>query len=185
MALQPKPALSKAIQNRVARIAVGPSSVRGSPAGTSHAARSFFSELVLQQLADAKDFAADLDRLTGRLLKRLPRPPRNWGLARKLLNIFLRDCTYNAYLRSTFRLGRLERHLELPLDSITGRRLRRCKVGRSLPRWPGLIGLTETVSRRYQDAAKKYARCRRMRRVHLDVFWWQLNSRRKVIHVKR
>ena len=174
MALKPNRALTKAIQSRVARIAVAPSSVRGRTAGATQTARNFFSALSLQQLGatDAENFAAELDRHTARLAAKLPSAAWQWGLARKLLNIFLRDCAYNAYLRSKFGLGRMERHLELPLDSITARTLR-FAVGRNQLRpWPGLTGLSKQLNADYQRAATKIARSRRMRRVHLDVFWW-------------
>jgi len=176
MALIPKPDLERAIRSRVARMAIGPSTVRGNPAGTTGAARGFLLALPLRQFAAGgrAEFQRTLDRSTARLQAALPRGARNWGLARKLLNIYLRDGVYSAHLRSLCRLGRIEPFCELPLDVVTARRLRELGEGAGLPRWPGVNAVTSEVSARYQEVATKIARARRVRRVHLDVYWWSL-----------
>ena len=119
-------------------------------------------------------FQRALERSTVRLQAALPRGARNWGLARKLLNIYLRDCVYSAHLRSLYRLGRIETFCELPLDVVTARCLLDSGEGAGLPAWPGVNALTSEVSARYQEVATKIARARRVRRVHLDVYWWSL-----------
>ena len=176
MALIPKRDLERAIRSRVARMAVGPSTVRGNPAGTTEAARAFLLALPLRQFAagGGAEFRRVLDRSTVRLQAALPRGGRNWGLARKLLNIYLRDCAYSAHLRSLYRLGRIEPFCELPLDAVTARRLLDSDEGAGLPAWPGVNAVTSEVSARYQEVATRIARARRMRRVHLDVHWWSL-----------
>jgi hypothetical protein len=145
MALKSNPALTKAIQRRVARIAVSPSSVRGSPAGSTDTARNFFSRLSLRRLADAdgQPFAAQLDELTDRLAKNFRAQSRRGVLLESSLIFFSAIAHITSTFVSEFGLGRLERQLELPLDSITARKLR-CTVGQSeLSGWPSLIGLTE------------------------------------------
>lgn len=77
------------------------------PFGTSSAAR----------------FLSRLDSATDGLKRALPKGAQHWGLARKGLNIFLRDCLYTTYLRDEYRLARAEPFFEVPLDSITGTRL--------------------------------------------------------------
>lgn len=173
MALRPKGDLEAAIRSRVARIAVGPSTLRGKPTGTTEAARRFLRELPLREFAgcDSGGFCRVLDRATVRLQAALPGGGRSWGVARKLLNIYLRDCVYSAHLRSTYGLGRIERFCELPLDSITAGRLRGSGE-RGVPAWPGVGSLTPQVSAQYQEAAAKIAKASHTRRVHLDVFWW-------------
>src|SRR5206468_315193 len=79
-------------------------------------------------------FRRALDRTTERLQGELP--GRSWGLARKLLNIFLRDSLYTGYLSRAFGLRAAERFLEIPLDSITAKRIRE-KVP-DVPRWRGV-----------------------------------------------
>src|SRR5688572_6159957 len=109
MALTPKRSLERAIRSRIARLAVGPSTVRGNPAGTTEAARGFLRALRLRRFAagDRAEFRRELDRSTAQLQAALPGGRGRWGVARKLLNIYLRDCTYSAHLRSFYRLGRI------------------------------------------------------------------------------
>ena len=57
-----------------------------------------------------------------------------WGLARKLLNIYLRDCVYSAHLRSLSRLGLTEP----PARCSDGRRLLESSEGTGSPRWLGV-----------------------------------------------
>lgn len=113
-----------ALQARAARSALGPSSMRGSGhAGVVDAGRPFLAALDLRRFATSNErrFQRELDRQTDLLLHVFPRPARHWGLARKGLNIFLRDCLYTVYLRDAFRLALAESLFEIPLDSVTGR----------------------------------------------------------------
>ncbi len=111
----------EAIQRRTARVAVGSSAARnqGAP-GLVSAAREFFATLPLENfgVSNPAIFRQRLDRATGNLFGALPREAQSWGLARKLLNIFLRDALYTAYLRTRFGLDAAEELYELPLDSI-------------------------------------------------------------------
>jgi hypothetical protein len=112
-----------------------------------------------------------LDRQTDLLLDVFPRPARHWGLARKGLNIFLRDCLYTVYLREAFQLGNAEFLFELPLDSLTGRAVWETS-GKTVPRWTTIRALTPEVSRLYQQASFGAARELHTARVHLDALWW-------------
>ena len=155
-------------------MAVGPSTVRGYPAGTTEAARCFLRGLPLGLFAahDRAGFIRALDRSTSRLQSVLPPGAKHWGLARKLLNIYLRDCVYSAHLRSAYGLGRIEPFCEVPLDSITAGWLRESDERTELPVWSGVGALTPVVSAQYQEVAAQIARALKMRTVHLDVFWW-------------
>jgi hypothetical protein len=102
----------------------------------------------------------------------LPRAGRSWGVARKVLNIFLRDALYTVYLRDAFRLGRGEGLFELPLDSITAQRLRACVPRGQLPPWVGVKRLAPDASDLYQATAQTVADGRGIARVHLDAYWW-------------
>ena len=101
----------------------------------------------------------------------MPKGAQARGTARKALNIFLRDALYTAYLRKRYKLERAESLLEIPLDSITAKRLH-AELGSKLPRWPGVRHLTEPVSDVYQEAARRVAVNRRIAPVHLDTYWW-------------
>ena len=84
---------------------------------------------------DRQLFQRRLDRQTERLRRALPQTARHWGLSRKLLNIFLRDALYTGYLSDYYRLSVAERFFEVPLDSISGKAIRKCRSGAKLPRW--------------------------------------------------
>jgi hypothetical protein len=135
-------------------------------------AREFASALPLRRLVTKEPavFRRRLDEATKGLQKELPRGARSWGLARKLLNIFIRDCVYVAYLRSAYGLHRIERFCEVPPDSITAKEIRR--KARDLPRWPGVKHLTPEISDQYQQEAEREAKRRKIARVHLDAYWW-------------
>jgi len=163
------------VRSRVARIAVGPSTVRGrGNKGAVKAARKFLRKLDLRPFGTthAVAFCKALDRSTLRLSKKLPRKARRWGIARKVINIFLRDALYTAYLRDAYKLGRAEAFYELPLDSITAKHLKQTTWGKRLSRWRGVKYVTPTSSDEYQEAAKLVALEKRVARVHLDAYWW-------------
>ena len=115
----------------------------------------------------AASWAADCPEL---LQGSLPKSGRSWGLARKLLNIFLRDSLYTGYLNKAYGLRAAERFLEIPLDSITAERIRERMP--ELPRWPGVRHLGPELSAAYQAAALRLAAKQGVRRVHLDAYWW-------------
>ena len=168
--------LIRALQRMLANTTVGPSSARSmGPRGTIAAAREFLVKLNLTQfhVETRRDFDRVLDRTTDSYVRRLPRQARNWGAARKWLNIFLRAVVYNRFLCGYYRLGKLERWLEIPLDSHVAKGLRREEGGNEIPRWKTVIGLTPDVSKQYQDFANVVARRNRTSRVHLDLIYWR------------
>lgn len=164
----------RAIQGRTARIAASASASRGQGPGVTQAARMFFGDLDLRKfrVKNAAVFRKRLNMETGKLVRSLPSGARNWGLARKLLNIFLRDALYTTYLRDRFQLGAAEEFLEIPLDSITAGYLRKDAGRGVLPLWTGVKHLTPTTNGLYQRQAAELARERGLARVHLDTFWW-------------
>ena len=161
----------KSIQRLESFIAIGASTVRnqGAP-GVVEAARNFLSEMDLSPFGTTNqdDFAATLERETKALQKALPKPAASWGLARKALNVFLRNCLYNHYLRREFRLNRAELLFELPLDSLAVKALKREFKRRSLPTWRGIKGLSSCDSEKFQEYASRLASSRGYARVHLD-----------------
>lgn len=164
----------RAAQARTARIAVSASAARGQRSGTVKAARRFLSTLDLGRfcVADTFAFRKQLDKATNELFQALPRGARHWGLARKLMNIFLRDALYTTYLCNTFHLDKAEEFYEIPLDSITSGHLRKFAGRGALPRWKGVRHLTPKESVCYQEYAKQLAQSHRLARVHLDTYWW-------------
>ena len=98
--------------------------MRGSREGTVASARARLRTVDLSEFgtSDEEEFLAALDRWTSLVRRSLPGNAR-WGLARKVLNIFLRDAVYNVYLRTAFRLDRCEPLCELPMDRIVAKHL--------------------------------------------------------------
>lgn len=164
-----------AIQRRTAQVAVSASAARGQGApGLVKAAREYLAKLPLAQFGVSRPvlFRARLDQTTRQLKDVLPEKGRNWGVARKLLNIFLRDALCTTYLSEHFRLESGKGFYELPLDSITASHLRREVPRGQLPRWLGVKHLVVEVSDQYQAAAATVANAHGIARVHLDAFWW-------------
>jgi hypothetical protein len=139
------------------------------------AARDALAGLNLERFVvrSEPEFAQELERVTRYMQRRLPEPAR-WGTARKALNIFLRDVLYNTYLARELGFRRVERWLELPLDSYTVKALRGQASAWLLPRWPGVANVDRDDYALYQAAAARVGRERGLARVHLDVFWWRL-----------
>jgi hypothetical protein len=135
-------------------------------------ARDFMANLPLGRFgtSDRRIYGRQLDAATHRLMKALPRRGSSWGISRKLLNIFLRDCLYTGYLSKAYGLGAAEHHMEVPLDSITAKGIR-AEVP-ELPRWKGVKHLDPATSAHYQTAALMLGRERGLARVHLDAYLW-------------
>lgn len=170
--------LLNAIQSRAARIAASASAVRGrGNAGVVASSRTYLRKLSLKAFGECtkEQFAKHLDAETVGLRDSLPRGARHWGLARKVVNIFLRDCLYTTYLDSAFGLRNVEAYLELPLDSITAIHLKRAAGRGKLPAWPGVKHLTEPLSAKFQEAATSEAARRGIPRIHLDAIWWSVS----------
>jgi hypothetical protein len=167
----------RAVQNRTARVSVGASAARGKDnRGVVPVARRALRRTHLAGLGtnNPTRFRSALDRKTKRLIQTLPRPARRWGLARKILNIYLRDCLYNQYLSRAFHLDRAEFLYEVPLDSITASGLKRAAGRGNLPRWPGVRKLTAPVSEKFQQFALELAQRKEIARVHLDALYWSV-----------
>ncbi|MDW7762062.1 MAG: hypothetical protein SCM96_15655 [Acidobacteriota bacterium] len=173
--IEKKSQLLQAFQSRTARISVGASTVRGrGNAGVVAAARRHLRQLDLSMFGQPQ-FFDNLNVATIALRDSLPSGARHWGLARKVLNIFLRDCLYNTYLDAAFGLSKNLAYFEIPLDGITAVHLKRAAGRGMLPAWPGVKHLAEPLSVRYQEAATAEAGRRGIPRVHLDAIWWSVS----------
>lgn len=164
----------EAVQTRTARIACSASATRGQGVGVVAVGRTFLAQLPLSLFSVSRRslFEQRLEDATQSLYTELPRSGRSWGLARKILNIFLRDALYTSYLADKFCLRNAETNFEVPLDSITARHLR-VEAGRKcLPHWLGVKHLTPETSAAYQTFASKLAVNHSIARAHFDTYWW-------------
>jgi hypothetical protein len=105
--------------------------------------------------------------------RKLPVGAQHWGTARKCLNIYLRDVLYNRFLCEHFRLSKLEKLLEIPLDSEVARGLRAEPEGAMLPKWRTIKGLDRATIALYQKSAVAVAKRVGTDAVHLDVVYWR------------
>ncbi len=166
--------LLRAIQHHNARAAIGSSSMRGAGSpGVVRSARTFLREMPLRPFGTSSPskFLSRLDSATNDLKRALPKGTQRWGLARKALNIFLRNCLYTTYLRDEYNLAPAEKFFEIPLDSITGARLVKESRG-ALSSWKTVRGLKANTSAEYQAVAAALAAEKNIARVHLDAVWW-------------
>ena len=164
------------MQRRVASTAVGPSAIRNMlPKGSLQPLRNYLARFDLAKLSKVSDaeFAQYLDKQT-ELFSEALKPSMPWGVARKCLNIFLRDAAYNFRLREHFKLQRIEPLLELPLDSHVAGSLHTLEAeGATLGAFKSVVGLDSKVNAAYQAVAAKVAARKGICRVHLDLEYWR------------
>jgi len=180
----------QAVQNRVAVVAISPSAVRNAGAsGVVTAATKFMASLDLRSYAisEEKAFRKALDEGTNQLKRALPKKAQHWGLARKCLNIFLRDAFYNGYLLNEFGLAQAEQCYEIPLDSVVVVQMREKAKGagwQPLPQWKGVKNLQQQDSDQYQEFASNWAeQCIKKPRVHLDTYLWVQGRLKKRLEI--
>lgn len=162
---------------RTAELSVGGSTVRGTGRkGVAKAIRDALKEVPLRRfsnLSSSAAFGRVLDRETERVRVTLPRGAQQWGLARKVLNIYLRSAVFSRHLCAEFRLSRMEAWLELPLDSFVGKGICSTPEGANLPRWKTIKGLTPEVNAQYQQCGRTVARRLGVMPAHLEYEWFQ------------
>lgn len=173
-----KDQLLQAIQEFAAIEAVGTSAVRGQPAKTKKVIQKVLMAADLNAIPRRSQpkFEKWRNQLTECVQRKLPNPDKPWGIARKAVNLFLRDCFYNHYLREEYGLAAVEQWLEVPLDGVVSRAFCR-EAGRGeLPRWRGLGRVTPGDSVRFQEFAKWLAgRVGLQARIFLDNVVWLRN----------
>jgi hypothetical protein len=163
------------MQTFIAVSTVGPSALRNQGSkGVIRAAQKYLGSMDLEifRPEDEASFSKVLDAETEKLRQALPKGAKNWGAARKALNLFLRDICYNRFLCKKYGLSKAEEWMEIPLDSLTAASLKRMGPRGNLPQWPGLNRLTPDVSSKFQTFAKQVALAEGISRIHLDMRLW-------------
>jgi hypothetical protein len=143
--------------------------------GMRSTAREFCSLLELNKLPEPANYEAALDKWTDQLQRKFPKGGRCWGVARKCLNIFMRNASYNVHLCGMYpRLKRLEHVLEVPLDSNTANGLLRedGATDFGLQRWNTVIRLKSKENSKFQQWALTVAKRKGILRVHLDLLYF-------------
>lgn len=171
--------LPKLLQRYVANVAITAAAMRNQGAsGVVAVARRFLADLDLRPLPSVSPVAYRtwLDESTDSLLRRLPVDAKNWGAARKGVNIFMVQTFMNGALAREYNLARLGDALETPLDDQAAKELRNLAGRGQLPRWPSLRRLSVEVSDQYQAFASEVARKRAIPRAYLDTILWRARA---------
>jgi hypothetical protein len=161
--------------------AVGSSTLRGGVKGTVEQARKSLMTIEIGKYSSASaehQFLTLLEKDTKKIMKSFPLGAReNWGAARKVINIFLRNLTYNKYTCEACKLVHIEKWLEVPLDSYVAKGLRNTQtetgLAPKLPRWHGIKRLKKENSNNYQVVASKIAEKKGINKVDLDICYWR------------
>jgi len=178
------------LQRRIAQTAVGASAIRNQGKkgdfGLIKSCRDYFEhELDIEEffslLSSEILFKEFLDRHTFALTDKFPETARSWGAARKGLNLFFRDLTYNKYIADKYNLpvdfnenNEKLKHLEVPLDKDVALGLHAYFTGQ-LPKWTGIKHLQPQDSEIYQEKAQELAIRKDIARIHLDLEFWREN----------
>ncbi len=164
------------IQFRIANISVGPSTVRGQPKETVKKAREYLKSIHLQNFTDIgneQDFQNTLNEYTLKLQQELP--SKSWGIARKVMNIFLFQATHDVLLNREFFLDNIKIFLEIPLDNPNSKKLKEFAKKEEIDiSWRNIYSLQPDINQKFQDYAGKYAlETYQCERCYLDVYWWR------------
>ena len=178
----------KQLYRRIAQIAVGASAIRNQgkkgDKGLIKSCRDYFENEIdltefFNSLSSNEAYKTFLTTHTNDLANLFPLTARSWGAARKGLNLFLRDLTYNKYFADKFDLptdfdqnNDKLKNLEVPLDKDVAKGLRK-HYKRQLPKWNGIKHLTPDSSDEYQAKAMELASEKNIARVHLDLEFWR------------
>ena len=167
--------LIRAIQVREAVTSITTSALRNQgKAGVIDVVRNFLSNLNMRRFGVYREatFKRKLDVVTRELMRAMPKDARSFGAARKALNIYLRNASYNCHMREFFGLSQLDEWGEVPIDSVVVREMK-AKAGRGkLPRWHGVKNLTPQDNEVFQAYAADMAKEMKIQRIHLDTYLW-------------
>jgi hypothetical protein len=173
--------LIKVMQDFIAVAAPSGAALRNQEPGVQGAIQKHLAKINLRGIPSESErrYVRWLDARTDEILDGLTVRVRPWGSVRKALNLFMRACICDHYLRSRYALNKIEPLAEMPLDSIVARVLKQ-KAGRGkLPVWPGLKWLRSSANRKFQAFAADYARERGFPvRVYLDNYLFVENRKR-------
>lgn len=164
------------MQRYEANISIGGPTLRNQGAkGVAEAAREFLSALNLSELKNIKpaDYPSILEKWTSDLKTKLPDGAKNWGTARKAINVFMVQVFLNKYLAEEYGIGKFQNVLETPLDSYAVDGLNRLNPTAQLPGWDSIKRLTDEPSEEYQECASQVAQQKGLTRACLDIILWR------------
>ena len=138
------------------------------------------SQVLLTGLSQFKGahFAEFLNANTNALSLELRRPEDNkpnWGAARKVLSIFLRQCAMNKDLNPAFKLATVEPFLEVPLDSQIVGKIDKLAVTGYASNFR-IKSLEPALNSEIQKVALGIASSEGLHRYELDVLFWNSST---------
>jgi len=161
----------------LANVAIGASTLRnqGAPK-VAKKAREFLMNRDLSVLRKIKpsQYPKLLERWTKQLMTSFPKgAKKNWGAARKALNLFFNQVFMNKYLGKEYGVAKFGDVFETPLDS-QARKFLQEKAGKGkLCAWHTIKGLKPEQSACYQEFASVFAKKKGIPRVCLDIMIWR------------
>ena len=177
------------IRRYVAETSVGPSTVRGYVKNTQKICRAFLAEIDLAELSkiDEPSFKSWLNEKTDALYIQLRRQGRRkkgvetYGIARKVVNIYLHNVFYNGVLSRKYGLADLCDFLEVPIDShvrewlllIARNTCPPLTIDPLISRADKIWRIDEKANSAYQVLASQVARQLDTERVHLDAYFYR------------
>jgi hypothetical protein len=170
------------MQRYEANIAIGGSTLRNQGAeDVIEVARNFLARLDLSKLQTIQPstYPDILNEWTCTLKEELPDGAKNWGTARKAINVFMVQVFLNKYLAEEYGMEKLKDVLETPLDSYAAKELNELNPMMRLPKWDSVKGLTDTTSKKYQECASQVAQQKGLSRACLDIILWRVKLEEK------
>ena len=165
------------MQKRVANIAISASTLRNQgAAGVVESARKYLSQLslgIFQGISTENQFMKILDDCTDELMQKMPKGARNWGTARKAINVFLEETLYNGCLNEIYALNNIAEYFEVPLDNYVAKNLIKEDRNGRLPSWQSIKRLNPETSAIFQSYAREVANDKGTIRIYLDLMYWR------------
>ncbi|MFA5839856.1 MAG: hypothetical protein WC890_04275 [Candidatus Margulisiibacteriota bacterium] len=165
------------IKKRIANIIINSASIRNQgSSGIIEATRSYLYEIDLNDFNKTTElaFINILDKHTENILARFPTPKngkKSWGAARKAINLFLEEASYNRFLWKEYHMENFISFLEVPVDKIVAGKINK-GIEIELPTFISIKEFDSEKNRQYQKAASAIAKSKGVYRVYLDLEYW-------------
>ena len=168
------PTIIELHQKRISRTCIGSNSTHGTLGknGLNILHQNLYPIIKLKDVAACKsenEIKALLDSYTSKLKQKITKPiqSEHWGMCRKAINLYLRDCYYNKTLNEHFNLDKVANSLETPIDSFAMKALAKYT---SFVKKSAIKALDKNTHQEWQKAAKTFAQANKLpNRVDTDL----------------
>ena len=149
----------------IARSIIGSSTMRNQ--GVSRHEAAVYVKVIdlakLKHITTQEQYDEWLNNLTEEMMAKLK--TKNFGICRKVLNIFLIRVVENKYLSRDMQI---DGFLEVPVDNLVAKRLKKYERFK----WSTIKGLTPDTHSRIQSIALRVAKEKGVKRYELDLLIW-------------